>query len=77
MPNRLKINYDHIPAKVTIHSKGVLVKKWNEKKPIDLVHKVIDGMEVSGFEKVKLKQSITTVMEVFEPKNISIVEKDE
>ena len=74
--NYLTIDYDHIPCKVTVHKHGVLVKKWSAKKPIDLVHSVIDNMDCSGFEKLKIKKTLEGVLNVFKPSKIRIVSKE-
>lgn len=73
--NHLEIDYSHIPCKVKIYNEGVLVKQWNEKQPIDLVHSLIDALDETAFEKMKMKQKISIVTKVFEPKNIRIIDK--
>ena len=77
MNNYLKLDYGHIPVRATVHQHGILIKKWSAKKPTDLIHTVIDNMNCSGFEKIKIKNTIKRVLDVFEPKTITIISKDE
>ena len=74
--NYLKIDYKYLPSKVHVYNKGVLVKKWSEKEPIELVNQVIDGMDESVFKKIKMKRAPYEIIQVFEPKSIKIVQKD-
>ena len=75
--NYLEIDYDHFPAKAKIYKKGVAVKIWSVKKPIELVDQVIDGMDISAFGKINIKKAVRTITDVFEPKKIKIVEKEQ
>lgn len=74
--NYLKIDFDYIPAKVMVYQKGVLVKKWTAKKPESLIHQVIDGLDDTGMNKLKIKKTLEICLNVFSAKSISIVEKD-
>ena len=71
--NYLRIDYSFMPRRAFLYQNKTLVKKWSEKEPIKLIHKLIDGMECSGFEKLKIKTTLDTVLKVFEPKNIKVV----
>ncbi len=74
--NYLEIDYDYLPAQAKIYNKGVLKKKWSEKKPIDLIDNIIDDMDISGFGKINMKKAIRNITNVFEPKSIKIIEKE-
>ena len=75
--NYLEIDYQYLPCKAKIYKKGVVVKVWSVKKPIDLIDQVIDGMDISGFGKINIKKAVRTITDVFEPKKIKIVEKEQ
>ena len=75
--SNLIIDYDHYPVKAKINRDGRLIQQWNVKKPEDLIHQVIDGTKLSGFEKIRIKKSLEVVTEVFKPKTIKIIDKGE
>jgi len=73
----LIINFKRIPAQAKIMKGEALQRKWSTKEPEKLVHQVIDNMETSGFEKIKIKKTINTFIDLFEPTSITITEKEE
>ena len=75
--NYLEIDYDHMPCKAKIYKEGVLIKKWSVDKPMDLVDQVVDGMDISGFGKINIKKAVRVITDVFEPKRIKIIEKEQ
>ena len=72
----LRIDYSYLPPKAHVYQNEVLVKKWSVHRPLELINKVIDGLETSGFEKIKIKATVKTVIDIFEPKNIKIIQKE-
>ena len=71
----LLLDYDHYPVRGKIQRDGRLVKQWQVKKPVDLVHQLIDGTELTGFEKIRMKKTLEIVTNIFEPKTIKIIDK--
>ncbi len=74
--NYLKIDYRYLPAKVHIYSKGVLVKKWSETEPANLIDEIIDGMDDSVFNKIKIKKLLYQITEIIDPASIKIIQKE-
>ncbi len=71
--NYIRLDYSYIPVKAFLYNKNTLVKRWSVDEPISLVHNIIDNMDCNGFEKIKIKQTVETITNIFEPKNIRIV----
>ena len=72
----LELDFHHIPCRAEIYHKGELKRKWSVENPLELVNTVIDGLESSGFEKIKIKATVKMVADIFEPKKIRVVEKE-
>ncbi len=73
----LLLDYDHYPVRGKIQRDGRLVKQWQIKKPVDLIHQIIDSTELTGFEKIRIKKTLEIITKVFEPKTIKIIDKGE
>lgn len=73
--NYLKIDFDYMPARAHVYNEGVLVKKWSAKKPVDLIHQVIDGLDDTVFVKIRMKKTLNICLGIFDPKSIKIIEK--
>ena len=71
----LLIDYAYIPAKGFVYENKTLVKKWSVNKPVDLVKQVIDTLDITGFEKLRMKSSLDCILDIFEPKSIKIINK--
>lgn len=74
--NYLTLDYDYYPAKAKIYQDSRLVKQWSERKPKDLIDSVVDSFDATGFEKVKIKRTLDVVIELFDPKKITIKENE-
>ena len=72
----LKLDYAYLPCKAKIYHKGEVINSWSVEDPLTLVNTVIDDMNVSGFEKIKMKSTVKTVTDIFSPKSIKIIEKE-
>jgi len=72
----LQLNYSHIPVRAEIYHKGEAIKKWSVENPLGLVNSVIDNMDMNGFDKMKMKNTIELVTDIFKPKTIKIIEKE-
>lgn len=75
MKNYLVIDYSYLPARGKIYKKGVLVNQWSINEPKKLVDELIDSTDLGGFDKIKIKKTLETVMSVFEPARLKVVDK--
>ena len=74
--NRLKISFHSIPTSGTIMQKGIAVKTFKIKDHMELINGIIDNTEGTIFEQLKLKRTINNVLDKFQAKTITIVEKE-
>jgi len=74
--NKLKFDFYTIPTTATLYERGIAVKSFKIKDHINMINGIIDNTDGSVFEQIKLKKTIHNVLDIFDPKSITIVQKD-